>query len=506
VEPWKLLEALAEKLKQIDRISGIALKLVEEGPKLAEKEKATEIISGQKAAAEHVLANDITVIWGPPGTGKTYTMAMIALSAFLGGMRVLVVSHSNISVDGVVNQTVKLVKEGGNSELLDRGKILRYGYVRDDELSKEPRAVAFSYALGKHPGLKSEMERLLEEKRKLNTTGAFSKERQDIEVKLREIRKQIHREEQSHMLNAAMVATTVSKLTIDKVFEDQNYDLVMFDEVSMAYVPQLIVAASFAKLKFVAVGDFRQLPPIVQSDASKTLGKDIFSFLGIADNKGGIHAHPWLVMLNEQRRMHPDIAAFPNRAVYQKLLLDHESVLHGRDEIANRKPLPSAAMALIDLTGTFCSAWKNSDNSRFNILSACISFATAMTAEKNGEKNIGIISPYKAQTRLIEAMIQDQRAIKNSEIACATVHQFQGSERNMIVFDAVESYPSTKTGWLMGKDLSNVLRLINVALTRARGKFIAVANTKFWCRTFEGSQHLLYRLIQHRQTESGNGG
>lgn len=61
---------------------------------------------------------------------------------------VLIVSHSNVSVDGVIKQVVKMLGTDKQSVLED-GKILRFGYVRDDELSQNPYATSFNYALSK---------------------------------------------------------------------------------------------------------------------------------------------------------------------------------------------------------------------------------------------------------------------------------------------------------------------------------------------------------------------
>lgn len=119
------------------------------------------------------------------------------------------------------------------------------------------------------------------------------------------------------------------------------------------------------------------------------------------------------------------------------------------------------------------------------------------------EEKVGIITPYAAQTRLIKAMIQDHRqSKKTTNISCATVHQFQGSERNVVVFDAVESCPSTRAGWLMSRNEGgSVTRLINVALTRSRGKFIAIANRTFWLNKCE-SNNMFYLLIKYMSTSS----
>lgn len=503
VEPWKLLEAIVNKLDGLSVSHDIALKLIEDGPGLATTEQADKIPQGQDKALKTVENNDITVIWGPPGTGKTYTMAQIAKEGLKQGKSVLVVSHSNVSVDGVVKQTVASLKNAGMDDLLTNGRVLRYGFVRDEDLSKDTYAVAYNYALNHRPDLQRQIETLNKEKEKLKQTGgALSGRRADIEKELKKLRAEVRSEEKHYVERADFVATTISKVTVDSLFEDAEYDIVMFDEVSMAYVPQIVCAAMCATEKLILVGDFRQLAPIVQSEAKAVLSVDIFSYLGMVKSRD-VYAHPWLVMLNEQRRMHPDISAFPNKHIYKNLLKDYDGIANNRADIVSREPLPGNAANLINLAGTYCAAMKNSDNSRFNILSAVIAFSTAIQAEENGETSIGIITPYAAQTRLIRAMIQDYRKSDTTNVACSTVHQFQGSERDLIIFDAVESYPASKVGWLMGKALDSVSRLINVAVTRARGKLIVVANAKFWAMKFDKTPHIFWRLIKHL-SENGN--
>lgn len=94
-------------------------------------------------------------------------------------------------------------------------------------------------------------------------------------------------------------------------------------------------------------------------------------------------------------------------------------------------------------------------------------------------------------------MIRDYYDYGPTKVSCATVHQFQGSESDVLIFDAVESYPGNKVGFLMGKVPSEVVRLINVAITRARGKLITVANYKFWDNSFKGTNHIFYKLLCH---------
>lgn len=498
-EPWRLLEKLGAKIRTINSTHQIAYSIAERGPTLRTNSGGEAIPKGQQAAYEHVDKNKVTVIWGPPGTGKTYVMSMIAMNAMRRGERVLIVSHSNTSVDGVIKATADRFRENGMDADLRQGGVLRYGYIRDEALAEDPYIVAFNYAINQMPDAKRRMEELKKERSKYQNQGGYSVGRRNVEAELKKVRMQVREREKIVASNARILATTISKVLVDPIFDDAKYDLVMFDEISMAYVSQLVVAASYASKRFVCVGDFRQLAPIAQSESRRTLCTDIFTYLGI-NRKGRIYAHPWLVMLNEQRRMHPAISRFPNQYVYQKLLVDHESVIHGRDAIAGRAPIPGEAMQLIDLTGTFCAAMKNQDNSRFNILSAIVSFGTALQAQKSGETDIGIITPYAAQARLISAMLRDDAKSDRPAISSATVHQFQGSERNVIVFDAVESYPNGKIGMLLSNNENNaVTRLINVAMTRARGKFITVANSKFWKNKSGDAQNIYCQLLEYLQ-------
>lgn len=512
-EPWKLLQKLNERLMLISPKDTLAWKLYDEGPDLAERiEDVSNISRGQEEVIKKAIDSDITVVWGPPGTGKTYTMANITKMFVETGKTVLIVSHSNISVDNVVKQISKQFASAGMSAFLEQGKVLRYGYVRDEELRRDENCVSFNFTLNEDQAKKKIYKSLLSDCEKLKIQNqykrdeAIEKEIADKEKVLKEIRSSLKAAEKRNVMSASVVATTVSKLYMNEMFDNRKYDVVMFDEVSMAYVPQLICAATYATEKFICVGDFRQLAPIVQCEKAKDiLEKDIFTYLNI-NNGTRIHNHPWLVMLNEQRRMHPGISSFSKARIYNGLLKDHESVIGKWDGISNLAPITDNAVSLIDLSGAYCAASKNEDNSRFNIQSAILSFAVALESERNQknlsmfkpEEKVGIITPYAAQTRLMRALIQDYRSKDNTGVSCATVHQFQGSERNTIIFDAVESFPFARPGWLVAKDDNySVLRLINVALTRARCKFITLANTQFWYSKLGDTYNTYVKLLRH---------
>ena len=503
VEPWKLLEALDKRMNSLNpNINKLAIKIMEEGSELSTDTDIANVPKGQPAVESKLKTDDIVTVWGPPGTGKTYTMAKIAKKYIAQNKSVLIVSHSNVSVDGVIKQVVDMLDEDMHSYLED-GKILRLGYVRDDELAQNPYATSFNFTLSKCDSYARQLDALTAKRDELRAKNSMkSKGYDQVEHKIKELRSEIKKEERRYVQRAQVIGTTISRATIDPMFEERQFDLVMFDEVSMAYVPQVIAAAALAKEKFMCVGDFRQLAPISQNPDAHVLQVDIFSYLQIVDGKGNMYWHPWLVMLNEQRRMAPAISEFPSKFIYNRLLKDNAVVLNGKrkkenDIVIKSEPLPGDALNLVDLAGTYCAADKNTDGSRFNILSAVISFSTAVKADQNNIKTVGIITPYAAQTRLIRAMIKDYYTKGTTTVSCATVHQFQGSESDVIVFDAVESYPKGAVGYLMGKDPNQVARLINVAITRGKGKVITVANARFWENVFKGTNHIFYKLLQH---------
>ncbi len=505
-EPWKLLESLDKKMNSLNpSVNKLAIKIMEEGPDLSTNSDIAAVPKGQLAVEKKLETDDIVTVWGPPGTGKTYTMSKIANNYIAQGKSVLIVSHSNVSVDGVIKQVVKML-DTDKKAILEDGKILRFGYVRDNELSKNPYAVSFNYTINKCDNYARQLNHLTAKRDELRAKNQIkTKEYDDVEHKIKEIRIEIRKEERKYVQRAQVIGTTISRATIDPMFNERQFDLVMFDEVSMAYVPQVIVAAALAREKFMCVGDFRQLAPISQSPDAHVLQMDIFSYLQIVDSKANMYWHPWLVMLNEQRRMAPAISEFPSKFIYNKLLKDNTEVLTGKsklnnDFVINSAPLPGDALNLINLEGTYCAADKNTDGSRFNILSAIVAFSTAVNAEKNHIDSVGIITPYAAQVRLIRAMIKDYYAKSKTNVSCATVHQFQGSESDVIIFDAVESYPKNAVGYLMGKEPNQVARLINVAITRGKGKVITVANARFWENVFKGTNHIFYKFLQHINT------
>lgn len=470
VEAWYLMQKLTERLHETEPANpSLVNGLVCNGRD--QILDGTDITTGQQIACEMSLSQPITFVWGPPGTGKTETLAKIALQHIGEHKKVLMVSYSNVSVDGAIMRVYKLDTNKRP------GKLLRYGYPRNKDLINHEDLNSYNLTLKKHPDIKEEREELLKER---NSLSRSSSRYVAIGKILNDLKSRLKAEEKQTVEGADFVATTVSKAIVDPVIFGRQFDTVIFDEASMAYVSQIVFAASLATEHFVCLGDFSQLPPIVQNGNSSDLNTDIFHYCGVAEAVERDCGHRWLCMLNTQYRMHPDIAAFSSKNMYRGLLCSNENMEEERHAIVDKQPLPGNAFSIVDSSCMPSVCRKTKDGSRINLLSGIITMVYALIAAK--ENDVAIITPYHAQSQLLHALIRDlKKANENVErISCATVHQFQGSEKDVVIYDAVDCYTMAKPGLLISSSKNNLAnRLFNVALTRAKGKFIAVVNADY---------------------------
>jgi len=469
-EPWRLIYDLVERIEAFrSNPSEIVKSLILEGRRRVDF--SGSVRKGQELALKMSKEKPILFIWGPPGTGKTETLANMVLENIASGERVLMLSHSNVSVDEAALRVL------GKDKDQQPGRLVRYGYPRKKEVLEHEFLSSYNLCLMQHPELEEKRKALIEERKHLMKS---SFRYMQAGKELNAIRDQLKQEEKQAVQKAHFVATTVSKAIADKTLYDSAFDSVIFDEASMATIPQIVFAASLAKKHFICIGDFAQLPPIVQSDKAGDLNADIFQYCGIVNAVESGYGHEWLCMLNVQHRMHPDIASFVSKRMYRDLLESAPGMKKKRADIVEALPVSGNCLALADLSGMMSVCTKTKDQSRINVLSALLSMGIAARAAEGHE--VGIITPYNAQSRLLHAMARDlaDRGTLQHKITCATVHQFQGSEKDMIVYDAVDCYRMPYPGMLLSSEQNNYAnRLFNVAMTRAKGKMVSLVNVEY---------------------------
>jgi len=114
-----------------------------------------------------------------------------------------------------------------------------------------------------------------------------------------------------------------------------------------------------------------------------------------------------------------------------------------------------------------------------NIYHAILSVNLAERIIQAGQCDVAIITPYKAQVRLINKYLGERKELKR-KVRVGTVHKFQGGESDVIIFDTTDGFGASEVSKLLDDTKDNTAKfLLNVALTRAKCKVILIANVKF---------------------------
>jgi len=302
---------------------------------------------------------------------------------------------------------------------------------------------------------------------------------------IQEIQKQLDALTDEVLNKCKILATTVYR-TYLKGQVERSFDAVVVDEASMLTLPMVFYVAGLAKRHVVVAGDFRQLPPIITSEepeAAKWLKRDVFHKAGIAAAVRRGEAPDALVGLRVQYRMHEDICSVINDIFY----CDHrlETPAGIINQLGDRLPLGDSALLYID-TGPhhpWTALWLGT-RSRYNVLHALlVRNITCYLQEKEylrpaGSVNeeLGIVTPYKAQARLIQRLLDERLENRGAKFA-STVHLFQGNEKKTILVDLADSLGAPLGRFMKAVDIDeDGARLMNVGLSRARHHVVLVAN------------------------------
>ncbi|MWW25736.1 DEAD/DEAH box helicase [Algibacter lectus] len=428
----------------------------------------------QQKAVQSVFSQNVTFIWGPPGTGKTYTLSKIIAKACTNGLRVLAVSISNISIDILGKEIINEFENFSESskKLLEDRKVLRFGYPVLSEIVNDSRL---------YPK-KEEVDRVRKEYGtvlKYLRSHSKNTDREDI-VRARNkqilLKNEIKQINQTRIANSQLVFTTAAQCFLADNFEHEKFDLVVVDEVGMMPLIQTLTMASFSKNKFVVAGDFKQLGPIStgQTEAvNNWFNKDVFEYM---DDVEGYDENI-RVMLSEQRRMHPDICSLINDRFYNGLLTSNY-----QEKFTSIKfsfgviNTPYCFIPVEPKNGAVVKTTQG--RSRVNDKSAqVVTELVESLIIENEAMIIGVITPYNGQVinlkrKLRNKMLSDNQ-LKN--VTVGTIHSFQGSGFDAIVYDIVDN--CEKNIGMLYKGIQGE-RLVNVALSRAKHKLIIVGDPK----------------------------
>ncbi len=276
---------------------------------------------------------------------------------------------------------------------------------------------------------------------------------------------------------ARIVCATLTGLD-STLLAQRRYDVVVIDEACQSTEPANWVPLLRAN-KLVLAGDHCQLPPTIISPEAAERGLAI----SLMERLIALYGPSAARLLTVQHRMHAAIMGFSNAEFYGGELVAHESVAsHRLCDLpgVTADPLTELPVQFIDTAGaSYDEELEEDTGSRRNVQEAALAVkkVRALLALGVTPAQIGVITPYRAQVRLLRERLAD---VVGLEID--SVDGFQGREKEAIVVSFVRSNNEGEIGFLADT------RRTNVALTRARRKLLVIgdsatlANDEFYQR------------------------
>ncbi len=363
-----------------------------------------------------VGAEQVACIQGPPGTGKTRVLALVAKLLVERGERILVTSHTHTAINNALN---KIHEEG----------------VTAVKIGNATQIKGLDPEIGCYPEIEGWLER---------PKGA-----------------------QGYVVGATPFATCTSRL--ETVF----FDTILFDEASQITKPLALMAMRKGQ-RFVFIGDQKQLPPVVL--AKSILDESSPSVFASLTSSRAEHC----VMLEETYRMNRSLTEWPSRNFYEGKLMASGS---NRDRVLTLSegageprfaPIfdPEASMIFVPTTD-MAAKTRNRIDARLTV-----DLCEAAVAGGLPLSQIGIVSPYRAQGRLIRNLIEARFGKKAArEVVADTVERMQGQEREMIILSL-----ATGDNVFLGliADFFFQPERLNVSVTRSKVKLVVIGPDVRW--------------------------
>ena len=423
--------------------------------------------SQSKAVDKILSANELSIVHGPPGTGKTTTLIQ-AIKALIKqeNQKILVVAPSNTAVDLL---SEKLSEEGLN--------VLRVG--NPARVSERLQKLTLEAKMAEHDYLK-ETKRLKKQAMEFKNMAhkykkSFGKSERDQRKALfdeaHKIMKEVGNTEQ-YIIDDIVSKTQVITATLvganHYTIRNLTYNTVVIDEAGQALEPACWIPILKAK-KVILAGDHCQLSPTIKSNeaAKSGLSKTLLEKC--------IELHPEAVtLLEEQYRMNENIMGYSSKIFYEDKLKAHKSVAKS---LLFEGDFP---LLFIDTAGCGFeeklegTSSTNPDEAAFTFKHINL-FISELSKKYTIENfpSIAVISPYKQQINLLKTQFEHSPDLQKykENISVNTIDSFQGQERDIVYISLTRSNDKGEIGFLSD------IRRMNVAMTRARKKLVVIGDS-----------------------------
>lgn len=429
-------------------------------------------------------AEDLAIVHGPPGTGKTHTLIHAISHTLKSEKQVLVCAASNLAVDLLVE---KLAAAGIN--------VVRVGHPARISNAVLQNSLDVRVAIHRqHKDIKSLRKDAEKSRREaLKFKRNFSREKRELRKTLlreaRDLQKEARRLERfilKDVIDKAQVVACTLATAGGSIMEGRHFSSLFIDEAAQALGPSCWIPILKAD-RVIFAGDHCQLPPTVKSRAAEKGGLSVSLFeTAIA------HQPEQAVMLRTQYRMHEQIMEFSNRKFYHHDLVAAESVANQKFELLKESQMAGKAFHFVDTAGCGYDEELNPESKSTSnpgeaglLLRHLGAFLGEFKKPPKLEEgsfpepdssrpaSIGIISPYKDQVKLLRKLVKEEKALWPwlKRINVDTVDGFQGQERDVIYISMVRSNERGVIGFL------GDTRRMNVALTRARFNLVVIGDS-----------------------------
>ncbi|KAF9188374.1 hypothetical protein BGZ51_000620 [Haplosporangium sp. Z 767] len=450
--------------------------------------------SQQEAVRFALAAEQVALIHGPPGTGKTFTLVELIRQLVLQKKRILVCGPSNISVDNLVERLasyrLNIVRTGHPARLLP--SVLEHSLDVLSRTSDQGRLVN---------DIRIELDETFQKIQKCK----FRSERKQLFQEVKQLRKDFRAREKlvvKELIQSADVMLSTLNGCAAKNLWGEKFDIVIIDEATQALEAAEALSSTKEyreqrkKASIAGMTASFEVPALDLEKIDKE--KDYSSFLlsttmfvrllGCFPNDGAKLIKRTLVT---QYRMNENIMAFPNEKLYKDLLVADEScrlwLLKDLPGVQKRGTLEDGEEdtdhALVFLDTSMAGMAEETedqdgssttsggpDESKLNRGEATTVTEYVKNLMKSGvaAEDIAIITPYSAQNALLRQLLKEDYP----DIEIGTVDGFQGREKQAVILTMVRSNDTGEVGFLSDR------RRLNVAMTRSKRHLCVVGDSE----------------------------
>ena len=460
-----------------------------------------------------MVAPDMFLLLGPPGTGKTTVIAEFCRQTAKREKRVLIASQANLAVDNALSCVFPVECDTSYLRPLRMLDSKREGDMEEEFKRFLPHRVVTVWlnAVARATQLKVVKQSESETEARWQTVqknwfhrlkGNPAGDRSE------EVRK-------LYIRHANVIGVTCNQSGKKDFYQsielDPTFDLVIVDEVSKATPPELLMPLLLGK-RSILVGDHRQLPPMFRSDSfEEAVANDLLKKADLERFEKLVTASLFEELfrcapiqlrhsLREQYRMHPHIMDAVNHFYpgddgvgilqagggreHMDKLRQHQLTLRGTGALHLLRVSDKVLWldSSVDERGREVTSEEKRGTSRANTFEVDLieRFLEHLNENKDlakrGKKlDVGVISFYLAQTNELRDRLRGNGQWSKLDVQVNTVDQFQGRECSVVIVSLVRS------GDVSGEFVKDYRR-INVAFSRAKQLLIVVGSRRAFDR------------------------